>query len=129
MLRKLFTALLLPAFGFGYLEWGRNQQHGFVYEAALEVFRTGFRHPLEVLHPLILVPLAGVVLLLIELFRHRYSRLRTWLGAGCLAVLMLVILLVGVLDQNLKIAGSTLPFFTLVTLLFFQVKKERRNVS
>jgi len=92
-----------------YLEWG-DHQHSFLASAEAEVFRKLLTEPSGVLHPLILLPLAGQLLLLFSLFQGTPGRLITFSGLGLLGLLPLFILLAGALSLNYRIVLSTVPF-------------------
>jgi hypothetical protein len=68
------------------------------------------------MHPFVLLPLVGQLLLIVTLFqRQPYKRL-TWVGTGAIAVLLLFMFLIGVLSVNFKILFSTLPFLVVAML-------------
>jgi hypothetical protein len=115
-MKKLLTVLLLLTSLFGYLAWG-NGKHAFLFQAEADVLAKAIHHPLEVLHPFVLIPFVGQLLLLFTLFQKQPGRLLTLLGLAALSILMVLLLLIGALSFNLKIAGSTLPFFVAAFLV------------
>lgn len=121
MKSKVYNLLLILTSLFGYLEWGGNN-HQFLFEAEAGIFAKLFTDPLSVIHPLILLPLAGQILLLITLFQKKPSRILTYTGMGGLGILLGFMALVGVLGLNYKIVLSVLPFFTVavMTILFYR---------
>ncbi len=107
---KLLNFLLLLSFQFGYLEWGKNN-HAFIFETTAEIFRQSAKTLQNFLHPAILIPLVGEILILITLFRKKYFRVLTLSGLTGMGLFMLLLLFIGVLDTNIKITLSTVPFF------------------
>ncbi len=102
----VFTSLL------GYLEWGTDSK-AFLYQIEIKVLSDLFNDPGSLLHPLVLLPLLGQVLLLITLFQKKPNRLLTFLGIGGIGVLLLFVFAISVMNLNLKTLVSTLPFLGL----------------
>ncbi|HNR08785.1 MAG TPA: hypothetical protein PKM27_15810 [Saprospiraceae bacterium] len=121
MKSKVYNLLLILTSLFGYLEWGGNN-HQFLFEAEAEIFSRLINDPLSVIHPLVLLPLAGQILLLITLFQRKPSKILTFIGMGGLGILLGFMALVGVLGLNYKIVLSVLPFLTIavMTILFYR---------
>lgn len=105
------TALLFTviAFFFCYLEWGSGQS-AFLYEAALQVFSQRESAGDNFSHPLVLLPFAGLIILLYQAFQPVPNRRWVYIGLALPAILVLFILLVGVLSANWKVMVSTMPF-------------------
>ncbi|MGZ3754446.1 MAG: hypothetical protein ACXVAY_00385 [Mucilaginibacter sp.] len=99
----ILTALL------GYLEWGRGH-HVFLYQAEWEILGKLFTHPLSVLHPFILIPLAGQLILLFSLFQQDPGKKAALAGLAALSLLMLLICFIGIMQLNWKMVASTVPF-------------------
>ena len=76
MPHRLLHALLLLTSLFGYLEWGEDRRM-FLFQVEWEVIARALEAPLAVLHPLVVLPLAGQLLLLVNLLRDRPVRPRT----------------------------------------------------
>lgn len=93
----------------GYLEWGQGQ-HMFLFQGELDILVKMFSNPTAVLHPFIVLPLVGQILLAITLFQKVPSRLMTFIGIGAISVLMVFMFLIGVIGFHGKTALSTLPF-------------------
>jgi hypothetical protein len=94
---------------FGYLEWpGDNKM--FLFQLEAEVFSKLGSDPISIIHPFIILPLLGQILLIISLVQTKPKRFLVYSGIAGLAVLYLFILLVGILSINYKIAGLTFPF-------------------
>lgn len=95
----------------GYLEWGENST--FLFRIEAEILIKLFSDPVSVLHPFTLLPLTGQILLLITLFQNKPSRLLTYCGIACIGLLLLLMFFIGMIEFNLKILGSSLPFIIL----------------
>jgi len=117
---KLLSALLILTSLMGYLEWGQGQ-HLFLLQAEGEIMIKLWRDPKSVLHPLILMPLLGQILLAITIVQRTPSRILFYLGTGSLLILLGLMFLIGIISFNLKILFSTLPFLAMsvVTLIHF----------
>ena len=106
---KIINALLLLSSLFGYLEWGKGTS-AFLFQAEYEVLKIGFTHPQSVSHPFTLIPLLGQFLLLVSLFRKAPSKTLSYIGIGCIGVLLACMVFIGLFSMNMKIVISTLPF-------------------
>lgn len=109
--RILLLLIFLSSF-LGYMEWGMSNKM-FLYQMEREVFQKLFTDPLSMVHPLILFPLIGQLILLVSIV---FSIPKKWLirlGIGGLAILFVLILLAGALSKNLKMILSTMPFLGL----------------
>lgn len=118
MKKKLLNLLLLISFQFGYLQWGKDQSL-FIFQAEAALFAKAFTEPAGLLHPFILVPLAGLLILLYTLFQKEPGRKLTIAGLVCLSLLMLFIFLIGILSLKLKILFSAIPFLMMAFLIIW----------
>ncbi len=107
--KKILNGALLLFFLIGYLEWGQTE-HTFIFNAELDVFSKMVSDPMSVMHPLIIAPFAGQVLLLLTLFQDTPGRMMTLIGLACLGSLIVVLFLIGAMSLNIKMIASTLPF-------------------
>lgn len=114
MKEKILNVLLIVSSLFGYLEWGGNQK-AFLYESEFEVVRKLFSDPMSVLHPLILLPLLGQLLLLTAIFMSKSGKISSLTGIACLSVLLGMMFFIGLLDLHIKILLSTLPFLVIAS--------------
>lgn len=118
-MQRLLVLGLLVSFLLCYLEWGQSNS-GFLFQLEYQVFAAGNKSLSSIVHPLILIPFGGQLLLLIVVFQRNPRRRLAVIGILLLSLLVLVILLVGILVFNLKIILSTLPFLLLsVYYVFF----------
>ena len=123
---RILNLLLLLSSLLGYLEWNGGN-HVFLYTAEVDVFTKLFAHPLEVIHPLIVLPFLGQIALVLTVFQKVPSPFLTYLGIGCLGILLVLMLFVGLLSRNVKIILSTLPFLFLAVLVLLQFKKAKTS--
>ena len=107
---KLFNTLLLLTSLFGYMEWGGGNK-AFLYESEIEVLKGLGTDPASLIHPLVLLPMAGQLLLLITLFQPNPSKWFTYSGIILLGLLLGIILFIGILESNSGMLWSTIPFF------------------
>lgn len=118
---KLLIIGILISSLFAYLEWGKGG-HSFLFEIEYTVISKIFTKPIEVLHPLVIVPLIGQILLIISLFQKNPSKILVIAAIAALALLLLIILVVGILSKNYKIALSVTPF---LVFTYFIIKNLR----
>lgn len=118
MNKKLLNILLLVTFHLGYLEWGKDQSL-FIFQAEQEIFSKATTDFKNVLHPLILIPSIGLMLLLITLFQSNPGRKLTLTGLACLSIFMVLLFFIGLLGLNFKILLSTIPFIITGSIIIF----------
>ena len=124
MKSKILNFLLLITSLLGYLEWGRNN-HLFLFQAEGEIIFKLFTEPAAVLHPLILLPLTGQVILLITLFQKAPGRTWTYISLGCLGILFVLLLAIGLMGLNYKTTISAVPFLIISVLAIRHYKKTK----
>jgi hypothetical protein len=122
MKQKIINLLLILSSLLGYLEWGGNN-HLFLMQAEGELLRKMFSDPTSVIHPFTLMPFAGQIILAITLFQITPSKVLTFIGIGCIILLFLLMLFIGISTKNLKIFSSTIPFIFLSVLTILRYKK------
>ncbi|MBK8874308.1 MAG: hypothetical protein KBH11_07760 [Bacteroidia bacterium] len=76
---RILNLLLLLTSLIGYLEWGGNN-HSFLFEIELEIIIKLFSRPFDVIHPLIVIPLIGQILLLATIIQRSPSNVLTYSG-------------------------------------------------
>ena len=96
----------------------------FLFQAEMDIIDKLFTQPSSVIHPLILLPLFGQILLAITLFQKSPNKILTFLGLGGIGILLLVMFVVGLMSLNPKILLSTLPFLVTGALA---IKHHRSN--
>jgi hypothetical protein len=78
-IKKIINSLLLLTSLLGYLEWGKDNK-AFLFQAEAEVIGKLFADPVSAFHPLVLLPLAGQLALLVTIFQKQPSRILTIFG-------------------------------------------------
>ncbi|MBN8565751.1 MAG: hypothetical protein J0M25_03305 [Flavobacteriales bacterium] len=117
MSKKQLNILLFISSFFGYLEWGKNN-HSFLFEVEWDVIAKLFSNPLALVHPFILLPLLGQMLIFITFFQSIPSKKLTYIGIACMSILFGMITIVGLLSLKWTILLSTLPFWIIVVMIF-----------
>jgi hypothetical protein len=128
MKSKIFNLLLVLTSLIGFLEWGKTNQL-FLFQAEAEIILKGINNPSSVLHPFVLFPLFGQLLLLITLFQSTPNRVLTFIGIGALTLLLGFMFLIGVMSLNLKIICSTIPFLVTAVLTIRHYTKIKKPNS
>lgn len=108
---QLKVLLLISTF-IGYLEWGTDQS-SFIVQSEWEVLKKLPEDPLSSLHPFILLPVAGQLLLLFDIIKKNKGKKLSVIAIVLMSLLYLMILFIGLLDMNFKKILSALPFFIL----------------
>lgn len=121
---KILNSLLIISSLFGYLEWGGNN-HQFLFQAEAGIIYKFFSEPSSVLHPFVLLPLFGQILLLITLFQKTPNKRLTYIAIGCLGILLAFMFVIGILSFNLNIIISTIPFLVLAVYTILYYKKTK----
>ncbi len=123
MKKRVLNGCLILTSLLGYLEWGGDNRM-FLFQAEIEVLTKLFQDPLSAAHPFTLLPLFGQLILLFTLFQKIPGRLLTFIGIGCLSVLLLFMFLIGVISFNYKILLSTVPFIITAILTMIEIRKK-----
>jgi hypothetical protein len=128
MKSKFLNLLLVVTSLCGYLEWGGNN-HAFLFGAEAEVLVKLFTDPGAIAHPFILLPLAGQFILIITLFQKSPGKTLTYIGMGCLALLLVFMFVIGLLSLNLKIIFSTVPFIAVAIFTIRTLKQDGGGIA
>lgn len=119
LFKKIILGLFLSSF-IGYLEWGKQSE--FIGEIEYDLLLKMTESPEAFLHPFILLPLLGQLLLLFSLWM---SKPKFWMVFGAstgIALLFLLLLFIGILNWNPKITILALPFLTCYCFLIARRK-------
>lgn len=108
MKQFLWSFALIISFLCVYLEWSGGHST-FLFQAIGDVFKPAQLHD-NLMHPLILLPLSGMVLFVAAMFSAKRSRLFTNIGIAACGILVLIVLLIGVMSGNVKTIVFSLPF-------------------
>jgi hypothetical protein len=120
---KLINASLVAASFVGYLEWGQNN-HIFLGEAELQIIKKAFTAPSQILHPFIILPLLGQLLLLYTLFKKQPGARISLIGMSCIGILLAFVFFIGIISRHWYTVLSALPF---LFFAFMQVRLLRRK--
>lgn len=119
---KFLNILLIITSLFGYLEWGRDNS-SFLFQMEYLIFIQLFENIKSVIHPFILLPILGQILLLVTIFQKMPNKMLTYIGMGFLGLLLGLMFLIGILGLNFKIILSTLPFILTSIMVILNYKK------
>jgi len=117
MYLKILILCIAVSSLFGYLEWGGQGDHAFLFQVEIEFFSKLFTSPKTVLHPFTIIPLAGQLILIFALFQKQPNFWLVVAGVVALGILLLFMLFIGVSTENWKITISVLPFLILSLVL------------
>ena len=125
MKSKLLNAGLVLTSLLGYLEWGSDNSM-YLFQMERDILSKLFSDPASMIHPLIVLPILGQILLIITLFQKQPKKLLTYLGIGGIGLLLFLMLFIGLLEMNARIVLSTLPFLSIsiVTLQYHYRTRE-----
>lgn len=121
-IQKLIHIGLILSSLMGYLKWGGNNT-SFLYQAEWEVLKKLVTDPLSVLHPFTILPLVGQIILAYTLFQKTPNRTLSYIGIGCLSILFIFILFIGLWIKDFAIIFSALPFCLLSFCAIYSFKK------
>lgn len=118
----LLIVLFLSTF-FGRLEWGTDQQ-SFLGLIEWEIISKLWSDPVSVLHPFVILPLVGQLLLLIIILKSKSPYWLLVVAVSGLGLLYLLMFFIGIISLRWNILLSTIPFLYLAghTLWFFRPK-------
>lgn len=122
MKSKILNLLLIVTSLIGYLEWSGDNQM-FLFQGEAQIINKLFTNPNSVIHPFILLPLIGQIILLITLFQQKPSKILTYLSMASLGLLLGFMFVIGLLSLNYKIIFSTIPFITVAFYTIRYLKK------
>lgn len=122
MKTKVLNGLLIVTSLLGYLEWA-GDNHLFLLQAEVEIIIKSINAPTSVIHPFVLLPLIGQILLIITLLQKTPHQWLSYIGSACLGILLVFIFLIGIMNLNFKIICSTIPFLVILCYTFIYYKK------
>ncbi|MEQ8473598.1 MAG: hypothetical protein RIC35_20540 [Marinoscillum sp.] len=123
---KLLNLGLILSSLIGYLEWGGGNQM-FLIEGEIEIITKLIENPSSAIHAFTLLPLLGQLLLLVTLFQKQPGKLLIFSGLVGIGLLLIFMFVIRLINFNLKILGSTLPFLVLSVLVIREFK--RKNIQ
>ena len=116
-MKKLINLGLFLSFFLCYLEWGGGQSI-FIAQAAYDLFFVQGLSWNTVLHPVILSAMLGLLAILYSVVVNKPIRWVNILGVAFLSAVVLLFFFVGVLELNVRMIGSNLPFLVLAGVFF-----------
>jgi len=119
LFKKIILGLFLFSF-IGYLEWGKESE--FIAEIEYDLLLKMGDTPEAFLHPFILLPLLGQIVLLLSFLATKPKFWVVLLASTGIALLFLMLLFIGLLDWNPKITLFTLPFLAFYSFLITRRK-------
>ena len=122
MRQKLLNLSLILTSLIGYLEWGRGQSV-LLLQAEAEMLSRALTDPAAVIHPLTLLPVLGQLALIVTFFEQIPGKALTYAGIAGIGILFALMFLIGVIDLNVRILASTLPFLSLAVVT---IREHRR---
>ena len=122
--QKLINLLLIISSLFCYLEWA--DKSAFLFEVEYALFFKSAENLQSLVHPLIILPFIGQVLLLLAIFIKQNRTTFTYIGIAMLAVLVCMIFIVGIFSLRINIIISTVPFILLSFIAIVYNGKSKR---
>nr|WP_294777565.1 hypothetical protein [uncultured Flavobacterium sp.] len=119
LFKKIILGLFLSSF-IGYLEWGKQSE--FIFEIEYDLLLKMSASPEAFLHPFILLPLIGQIILLVSFLVPKPKFWLVLLASTGIALLFLMLLLIGLLNWNPKISLFALPFLAFYGFLISRRK-------
>lgn len=113
---RIYPLVLLLSSLMAYLEWGGGQS-AFLFEMEGQLFSDLFHQPEHFVHPLILLPLFGQLVLLYLISRPQAKRIWPLVAIISIGILLIFVLLGALLSWNPMMLISILPFL-LISLLW-----------
>jgi len=123
-MQRLINFGLLVSSLFCYLEWA--DRSAFLFQVEYGLFFKATQTIESLVHPLILIPLLGQLILLFALIKRQQNFKLTFIGMTLLSLLVLVIFLAGILSMNVKIIVSTVPFILLSIFTLYQNRRSKQ---
>ena len=117
---RIYSLGLLLSFLLCYFHWGNNS--AFLIEIQYELLLKN--KDVSLLHPLIIGPAIGELLLLFTLLKPNKKLILT--GLILPGVLVLMVLLAGILGLQFKMIASTIPFI-IVSILYMRYYKKLKK--
>ena len=111
---NIIVLLLFLTSFIGYLEWGERKE--FIFQMEFDILQKLVVNPMSIIHPLVVLPLIGQIILLLALFKTNTHKYLVLTGIFGIFLLFAMIFIVGVLSMKFKIMFSVVPFFILALI-------------
>jgi hypothetical protein len=130
MKTKILNVLLILTSLIGYLEWPGNN-HLFLFQAEVDIFSKLVTNPTEMMHPFIVMPIAGQALLLFTLFQQKPSKILTYTSISSLGILLAFMFVIGLISLNFKILVSSIPFLVIAiyTVIYYKKTSNKKSLQ
>ena len=112
----------------GYLQWGEDQ-HQFLFQTEAELFRKGWGNPGSVVHPFILLPLFGQLLLLVNAFIAKPRKGLIYLGIVLIGLLYGLLIIIAYLSSSILVKVAVFPYSIMAIVLWVLTKRHARRAS
>lgn len=127
-MKRLLNICLLLSFLLCYMEWGKSNS-SFIFQTEYSLLFEMNDSLSSFIHPLILIPFCGQLILLYSLFQKQPGRSLTFIALGLLGILPIIILLAAILSMNFRMIVSTVPFFIISFLVLRAHRKTQKLES
>lgn len=124
-MKRLAALSLFLSFFVCYMEWPPDNS-AFVGEMAYQILFQRDDHTDTLLHPMILLPFLGLLLVLYAALRKEPDKRVIFTAMALMGVLVLLLLAIGIMGGNAKIVLSTLPFIG-ASVWCFRVFKQNKT--
>jgi hypothetical protein len=122
-MKKLLNVLLILTPLMGYLEWA--DQHTFLYKIEYDLLFNFNQKKDAFLHPFVLLPLLGQLLLVVTLFQREPNKKLTLAGIFLISILMILIFVVGILAKTAAIVLYATPFLVTAGITVWVLVKKK----
>ena len=102
--------------------------HAFLFEVEYQLLFVKAPDKQAFMHPFVLVPIVGQLLLLFTLFQKVPGRWVSMGGLLCLSLIMVLIFIIGIMGMNIRILLSAVPFIVTGIWVIWYNRKARRRV-
>jgi hypothetical protein len=124
-LNALILGVLLSSL-FGYLEYGQGMSV-FLFQAEKDALVQLVTNTKEAIHPFVLLPMLGQLLLILVLFQKKPNRWFIYFGILGMVVLLGFIFVVGCIALQPKMVFSTVPFLIFTFLLIQTIRRFHKS--
>jgi hypothetical protein len=120
---------LFLSFLFLRLAWAKHSM--FMFQIEYDVFSKAGKYPASVLHPFIVLPFIGQLLMLAAVFNKRFPIKYILLANLLLGLMVLMVLLIGILAPDFTMIISTIPFlfFTVLLIRSYRIRHKSSRSS
>lgn len=121
-MKKVLNICLLLTSLVGYMEWGGGN-HAFIFKLEFDLIFGSTHHSGSFLHPFVLIPLIGQLMLIWSVVQKIPGKVITFTGLICISLIMLMLLLIGIMTINIRMILSVMPFVITGVLVIWSMRK------